>query len=136
MSFRTADLPFDGQTNRFIVFYVQFGEIAPAASRAGITSARANLMLRKEEVRAEIRRRQEMFHQELAKLDAQAAYCIESMADAAVVRQLETGPPAVQMRAAELLYKKIGVLKDKVEHSGEGGGPMVFTLERIEGKAK
>jgi hypothetical protein len=42
----------------------------------------------------------------------------------------------VLVRSVELGYKKMGLLRDKVEHTGEGGGPVVFTLKRIAGAEK
>lgn len=136
-TFRTQSLPFDGITNRFIVFYSQHEDMELAAKSTQISVERAEEIYQKPGVREEIERRTEMFHLELAKLNAEAVFFNEATADATVARNMgKKMPPHVQVRAAEIVYRKLGLLRDKVEHSGENGGPMVFTLRRIEGDAE
>lgn len=136
-TFRTLGLPFDGVTNRFIVFFSQHEDIEAAAKSTHITIEQAQFLYQKPGVKEEIDKRRDMFHLEVAKLNAEAAFCIEATADAALVRNMGPKvPPHVQVRAAEILYKKMGLLKEKVEHSGENGGPIAWTLRRIEGEAE
>lgn len=138
MSLRTMDLPFDGVTNRFIVFYVQYKDLEKAAKTCHIPVRVAKQIYRRPDVRVEIDKQLNLFFLELAKLEAQAMYLTESRLDSKLVQVIEDEKtvPSVVVRAVEIGYKKLGLVKDKVEHTGENGGALVFTLEHIQPKKK
>lgn len=133
MARKVLDLPFDGTTNRFIVYYVETQDLRQSAKSCGITEQRGKLIYRKPDVRAEINRRLELYFQEAAYLRAQANHLDESLLDATLVELIENDdtPASVKAQLVATGYKKMGFMKDKVEHTGEGGGAMVFTLNHI-----
>lgn len=132
----TRDLPFDGTTNRFIVFYAQYRDLERAAKAVHITLPQAKRLYRKPDVRAEIDIRINVVDAELAKLEAKAIWLNEAKLDETLLDMLDTEKGNPRARALELGYKKLGLVSDKVQHTGENGGPMVFTLRRIEGDAE
>jgi hypothetical protein len=130
------ELPFPGTTNRFIAYYTDTEDLARAAIQAGLSYAKARKLYRDKAVRAEIDRRLDKLHNTQAVLIAKARLLTEDRLDACLVKSLKTEKGMVLVRSVELGYKKMGLLRDKVEHTGEGGGPVVFTLKRIAGAEK
>jgi hypothetical protein len=128
-----SDLPFTGRTNRFVTYYSHTEDLPRAAKMASLTLAEAKALYRIKEVRQEIERRLEKIHDEQATLYARAELLTERKTDAAVVSLLETAQGDLLLKTAALSYKKLGLLSEKMEHSGAGGGPLVFTLKRIVG---
>lgn len=134
MSSRTMDLPFDGITNSFIVFFVQYNRnIDHAAKACHITTSQAKRLYRRPAVRAEIDKQLDVHLKTRADIAAQAMYLTEARLDSALVGVMENpeSPARDVVRAVEVGYKKFGLLKEKVEHTGENGGAMVFTIDRI-----
>lgn len=126
-----TDLPFTGVVNRFITYFSSTEDLARAAIMTGLTFTKAKALYRTKEIREEIDRRLDKIHEEQAILFAKAAVLSEHKLDAALLECVDAGVGIIRVRAVELGYKKMGLLKDKVEHSGADGGPVVFTYERI-----
>jgi len=131
---RNTDLPLCAKFQRFIQHYIDTKDIDKAGLLAGMDSDDARRCYRTKDVRAAIDKQVEIIDREYAIQRAKSRNLTAEKLDAHLVQSVEKENGIARVRAMELGYKRLGLIRDKVEHTGEGGGPLVFQLERIGAK--
>lgn len=116
-----------------IEFYLDTRDIGKAALAANMDPAEFAKAMETDQVKAEIDRKLDFIDQAAAELRAKARILTADKLDATLVDVLNTKSKNLspKVKALELGYKRHGLLKEKVEHSGENGGPVTFQLVRI-----
>jgi hypothetical protein len=121
-----------------IEHYVDTRDPDRAAGLAGMEPKEFRRMMKHEDVAAIIQKKLDLVDQANAQWRAQARVLTVDRLDAALAESITkfTGAKTLRdrVKAIEIGYKRHGALKEKMEHSGEGGGPLVFELVRLGGK--
>jgi hypothetical protein len=104
-----------------------------AAKQADMSFNELIQFLKQDAIREYIQKQEEMIDEKVAELRARARVLTQDHLDAATVDMLEsvTAPANAKVKMIEVGYKRFGLLREKVEATGAGGGPLVFELVRI-----
>lgn len=107
------DLPPASQVQRFITFYVNHRDLKLAACQASLTPEMGERLYREEKVRTRIDKKILLIDVEEARLRARANQLTVDRLDCTVLELLTPKHPGlVRKQAAELGYKRIGLIRD------------------------
>ncbi len=148
----SKDGVFSAQLHFAIEHYVDTRDQIEAALLARMEPALFIRAMRRKDVKAEIQRKLDMIDQANALLRAAARQLTADKLDSTLVDVLDVDPKetitvgertvtransnvlAAKVKAVEVGYKRYGMLKEKMEHTGKDGAPVAFELVRIGSK--
>lgn len=135
---RHTEGPLSPQLQCAIEHYVDTRDPDRAAQLARMEPKEFRRFMKHEDVAALIQKKVDLVDIANAQVRAQARVLTVDKLDASLVEVLTKFKGAKTLRervkAIEIGYKRHGALREKMEHSGEGGGPLVFELVRLGGK--